>query len=112
MDRPTSLWTRPERRRSRVSRRCARQLPPSTRSHPMSAVPEAKASPPLVTSATHPDPYLPWRLPFAGPVAPSAMAVTEAKGLKPGYKLKLNSYDPGVKLELPCRLTALGLAPH
>src|SRR5437660_7060511 len=100
MDRPTSLWTRPERRRSRVSRRCARQLPPSTRSHPMSAVPEAKASPPLVTYDTHPDRYLHWRLSFDGPVATLAMDVNEDKGLKPGYKLKLNSYDLGVDIEL------------
>src|SRR6267143_1127915 len=100
MDRPTSRWTRPERRRSRVSRRCARQSPPSTRSHSMSAVPETKPSPPLVTYDTQPDRYLHWRLSFDGPVATLAMDVNEDKALKPGYKLKLNSYDLGVDIEL------------
>ncbi|TMH78225.1 MAG: benzoyl-CoA-dihydrodiol lyase [Betaproteobacteria bacterium] len=66
----------------------------------MSAVPEAKASPPLVTYDTHPDRYLHWRLSFDGPVATLAMDVNEDKGLKPGYKLKLNSYDLGVDIEL------------
>ena len=66
----------------------------------MSAVPEAKPSPSLVTYDTHPDRYLHWRLSFDGPVATLAMDVNEDKGLKPGYKLKLNSYDLGVDIEL------------
>ena len=66
----------------------------------MSAVPEAKPSPSLVTYDAHPDRYLHWRLSFDGPVATLAMDVNEDKGLKPGYKLKLNSYDLGVDIEL------------
>jgi benzoyl-CoA-dihydrodiol lyase len=66
----------------------------------MSAVPETKPSPPLVTYDTHPDRYHHWRLSFDGPVATLAMDVNEDKALKPGYKLKLNSYDLGVDIEL------------
>jgi len=66
----------------------------------MSAVPETKPSPPLVTYDTHPDRYHHWRLTFDGPVATLAMDVNEDKALKPGYKLKLNSYDLGVDIEL------------
>src|SRR5258707_9907767 len=100
MDRPTSPWTRPARRRSRVSRRCARPLPPSIQESPMAAVLEAQPSPSLVTYDTHPERYSHWRLAFDGPVATLAMDVDEDKGLKPGYKLKLNSYDLGVDIEL------------
>jgi benzoyl-CoA-dihydrodiol lyase len=66
----------------------------------MSAVPETKPSPPLVTYDTQPDRYLHWRLSFDGSVATLAMDVNEDKALKPGYKLKLNSYDLGVDIEL------------
>jgi benzoyl-CoA-dihydrodiol lyase len=66
----------------------------------MSAVPETRPSPPLVTYDTHPDRYHHWRLSFDGPVATLAMDVNEDKALKPGYKLKLNSYDLGVDIEL------------
>jgi len=66
----------------------------------MNAVLEAKPSPALVSYDTHPDRYLHWRLAFDGPVATLAMDVNEDKGLVPGYKLKLNSYDLGVDIEL------------
>src|SRR5258708_4190100 len=66
---------------------------------PMSAVGEAK-SPALVTYDTHPERYIHWKLSFDGPLATLAMDVNEHKGLKPGYKLKLNSYDLGVDIEL------------
>src|SRR2546430_16332026 len=66
----------------------------------MAAVLEAQPSPPLVTYDTHPERYSHWRLSFDGPVATLAMDVNEDKGLKPGYKLKLNSYDLGVDIEL------------
>ncbi|HTF13420.1 MAG TPA: 2,3-epoxybenzoyl-CoA dihydrolase [Burkholderiales bacterium] len=66
----------------------------------MSAVPETRPSPPLVAYDTHPDRYHHWRLSFDGPVATLAMDVNEDKALKPGYKLKLNSYDLGVDIEL------------
>jgi benzoyl-CoA-dihydrodiol lyase len=66
----------------------------------MSAVLESKPSPSPITYDTHPDRYLHWRLSFEGAVATLAMDVNEDKGLKPGYKLKLNSYDLGVDIEL------------
>ena len=49
---------------------------------------------------THPDRYRHWKLSFEGPVARLAMAVREDAGLRPGYQLKLNSYDLGVDIEL------------
>ena len=48
----------------------------------------------------HPDRYRHWQLSFAGPVATLAMNVDENGGLQDGYKLKLNSYDLGVDIEL------------
>ena len=67
----------------------------------MSAVLDDKtgAQPPT-TYDTHPDRYLHWRLSFDGTTATLSMDVNEEKGLKPGYKLKLNSYDLGVDIEL------------
>jgi benzoyl-CoA-dihydrodiol lyase len=44
--------------------------------------------------------YRHWRLAIKGRVATLAMNVDEDGGLKPGYKLKLNSYDLGVDIEL------------
>ncbi|KAB0609122.1 2,3-epoxybenzoyl-CoA dihydrolase [Castellaniella defragrans] len=49
---------------------------------------------------TDPSQYRHWVLSFDGPVATLAMDVAEDGGLKPGYKLKLNSYDLGVDIEL------------
>src|SRR5580698_739697 len=53
-----------------------------------------------VTFDTHPDRYRHWKLSYEGPVATLRMAVDEDGGLRPGYKLKLNSYDLGVDIEL------------
>jgi len=53
-----------------------------------------------VSFETHPDRYRHWKLSLAGPVARLTMAVDEDGGLRPGYKLKLNSYDLGVDIEL------------
>jgi benzoyl-CoA-dihydrodiol lyase len=58
------------------------------------------ASPQRISYQTHPDRYAHWRLAFDGPVATLSMDVAEDKGLRPGYKLKLNSYDLGVDIEL------------
>jgi benzoyl-CoA-dihydrodiol lyase len=50
---------------------------------------------------THPDRYVHWRLEFPKPeVARLVMDVKEERGMRPGYPLKLNSYDLGVDLEL------------
>src|ERR1700754_3760812 len=53
-----------------------------------------------VDFATHPDRYRHWSLSFAGPIATLSMNVDEEGALRPGYKLKLNSYDLGVDIEL------------
>ena len=53
-----------------------------------------------VTFDTHPDRYRHWKLSFEGSVATLALDVDENAGLRPGYQLKLNSYDLGVDIEL------------
>lgn len=53
-----------------------------------------------ITYDTRPDQYKHWRLTFAGPVATLHLDIDEDGGIKPGYKLKLNSYDLGVDIEL------------
>jgi benzoyl-CoA-dihydrodiol lyase len=57
------------------------------------------ASPP-VRFETHPDRYKHWKLSFDGGVATLLMDVEEDGGMRPGYPLKLNSYDLGVDIEL------------
>ena len=47
-----------------------------------------------------PSKYKHWKLSFDGPVATLTMDVAEDGGIRPGYKLKLNSYDLGVDIEL------------
>ncbi|MDH3634047.1 MAG: 2,3-epoxybenzoyl-CoA dihydrolase [Gammaproteobacteria bacterium] len=49
---------------------------------------------------THPSQYRHWKLNFDGPVATLQADFDEDGGLRPGYKLKLNSYDLGVDIEL------------
>lgn len=49
---------------------------------------------------TDPSKYKHWQLTFDGPVATLTMDVAEEGGIRPGYKLKLNSYDLGVDIEL------------
>ncbi len=49
---------------------------------------------------TEPSRYRHWKLAFDGPVATLAADFDEDAGLRPGYKLKLNSYDLGVDIEL------------
>jgi benzoyl-CoA-dihydrodiol lyase len=53
-----------------------------------------------VTFDTHPDRYRHWKLSVDGEIATLAMSVDEDGGIRPGYKLKLNSYDLGVDIEL------------
>src|SRR5215471_11074945 len=54
----------------------------------------------MITFETHPDRYQHWQLAFDGPVATLSMDVREDGGIKPDYRLKLNSYDLGVDIEL------------
>ena len=49
---------------------------------------------------TEPARYKHWKLAIDGPVATLSMDVREDGGLRPGYELKLNSYDLGVDIEL------------
>jgi benzoyl-CoA-dihydrodiol lyase len=49
---------------------------------------------------TDPSKYKHWRIAYDAPVATLTMDVNEDGGLRPGYKLKLNSYDLGVDIEL------------
>jgi len=53
-----------------------------------------------VSYETSPEQYHHWKLAFEGPLATLTLDVAEDKGLVPGYKLKLNSYDLGVDIEL------------
>ena len=55
---------------------------------------------PRVDYQTNPSQYKHWKLKFEGPVATLAADFDENAGLRPGYKLKLNSYDLGVDIEL------------
>src|SRR6476620_3679143 len=54
----------------------------------------------MITFDTRPDQYKHWQLAFDGPIATLSMDVQEDAGLSPDYKLKLNSYDLGVDIEL------------
>ncbi len=60
----------------------------------------ATSASPLVDFERSPDRYKHWKLAFDGPVATLSMDVQEDGGLRPGYRLKLNSYDLGVDIEL------------
>lgn len=57
-------------------------------------------APACVVFDTHPSRYRHWKLSFEGAVATLCMDVEESAGLRPGYTLKLNSYDLGVDIEL------------
>src|SRR5215217_3182291 len=53
-----------------------------------------------ISFQTSPDQYRHWKLSLDGPVATLSMDVQEDETLAEGYKLKLNSYDLGVDIEL------------
>jgi benzoyl-CoA-dihydrodiol lyase len=61
-------------------------------------MPDPARSP--VDFRTDPSRYRHWRLGVEGRIATLAMDVREDGGLRPGYELKLNSYDLGVDIEL------------
>jgi len=54
----------------------------------------------MITFETDPSRYRHWKLSFDGDAATLALDVQEDAGIQPGYKLKLNSYDLGVDIEL------------
>ncbi|WP_064574021.1 2,3-epoxybenzoyl-CoA dihydrolase [Cupriavidus gilardii] len=55
---------------------------------------------PRVDYQTDPSQYKHLKLRFVGAVATLVLDIDENAGLRPGYKLKLNSYDLGVDIEL------------
>jgi len=55
---------------------------------------------PIVDYQTHPDRYRHYEVSYEGPVATLRIDIDEEGGIRPGYKLKLNSYDLGVDIEL------------
>ena len=55
---------------------------------------------PQIEYETAPDRYKHWTLAVDGEIATLTMNIDEDAGLKEGYKLKLNSYDLGVDIEL------------
>lgn len=61
---------------------------------------DTKRKPARVDYQTEPSRYKHWRLSYDSPVATLIMDVAEDGGIRPGYKLKLNSYDLGVDIEL------------
>ena len=60
-----------------------------------------------ITFDTSPDRYRHWQLSFDGDIAHLDLDVAEDGGLAEGYKLKLNSYDLGVDIELADALQRL-----
>jgi benzoyl-CoA-dihydrodiol lyase len=60
----------------------------------------AVSTAPRVDYQTHPSRYHHWKLRFEGAIATLALDVDADAGLREGYKLKLNSYDLGVDIEL------------
>ncbi|QWF81553.1 2,3-epoxybenzoyl-CoA dihydrolase [Amycolatopsis sp. CA-230715] len=57
-------------------------------------------APEAVSFDRHPDSYRHWRLRVDGPIAWLDLDVDSGGGIRPGYELKLNSYDLGVDIEL------------
>src|SRR6516162_8759366 len=54
----------------------------------------------MITFDTDPSRYRHWRLACEGPIATLTLDIAEEGGLSSGYRLKLNSYDLGVDIEL------------
>ena len=54
----------------------------------------------MITFDTSPESYRHWQLSYDGSIATLTLNVEEEGGLSPGYRLKLNSYDLGVDIEL------------
>ncbi|TCK06978.1 2,3-epoxybenzoyl-CoA dihydrolase [Marinobacterium mangrovicola] len=54
----------------------------------------------MIDFQTQPSEYKHWKLKFDGDIATLVMDVSPEATLKPGYELKMNSYDLGVDIEL------------
>ena len=73
--------------------------------HASLSAPESSSTASADTNApvdyqTHPSRYAHLKLEFEPPIARIVIDVQEDRGIRPGYKLKLNSYDLGVDIEL------------
>ncbi|MEX3692130.1 2,3-epoxybenzoyl-CoA dihydrolase [Paraburkholderia sp. BR14263] len=64
------------------------------------AAAETAVAPQRVDYRTDPSQYRHWKLTFNGAVATLGIDIAEDGGIRDGYKLKLNSYDLGVDIEL------------
>ena len=73
----------------------------------MSASTAQQPAAPRVPTQADPARYRHWKVAVDGPVATLTMDVAEGGGLRPGYELKLNSYDLGVDIELADAVTRL-----
>ena len=62
--------------------------------------PAANAPIGAVDYRVEPSGYRHWSIKFDGPIATLSLNIDEDAGIRPGYKLKLNSYDLGVDIEL------------
>lgn len=62
--------------------------------------PQDAALPARVDYRTDPSQYRHWTLTFDGAIATLGLDIAEDGGIRDGYKLKLNSYDLGVDIEL------------
>ncbi|HKT95599.1 MAG TPA: 2,3-epoxybenzoyl-CoA dihydrolase [Paraburkholderia sp.] len=67
---------------------------------PVVAQPFVQPTAPRVDYRTDPSQYRHWKLSFDGAVATLGIDIAEDGGIREGYKLKLNSYDLGVDIEL------------
>ena len=54
----------------------------------------------VVNYETDPSQYQHWSVKYEGETATLQLNINEEAGIRPGYKLKLNSYDLGVDIEL------------
>ncbi len=68
--------------------------------HPQHATKSAARVRRMLPLDTHPSKYRHFKLTVDGDVATLAMSIDAHGGLRPGYELKLNSYDLGVDIEL------------
>src|SRR5882672_616251 len=64
------------------------------------ALPTDPTTSSLVDYQTHPGLYKHYKVSYEGPIATLTLDIDEEAGIRPGYKLKLNSYDLGVDIEL------------
>ena len=61
---------------------------------------------------TNPSEYKHWSASFNGEIATLKLDINEDAGIRPGYKLKLNSYDLGVDIELHDALQRIRFEHH